>query len=135
MALPFQRQWNKLKRGKPGQRFQDRYRAQRRDPRGRTLLRRLVRVMLALAFTAIGIVLAFIPGPAILFFLLAGAMLASDWRWMARLLDWLEVKLRAGAKRVASKWRRLPPVARIALVTAGGCLTAVTTYGAYHLIR
>lgn len=135
MQLRFRRQWNSLKRAEPGRRFQERYHAHRRDAGGRNLLRRLVYLLMAAVFTAIGVVLAFIPGPAILFFFLAGAMLASDWLWMARFLDWLELKLRAGWKRARAKWRRLPPAGRVALAAAGGCLSVATTYGAYRLMQ
>ena len=96
----FAKHWKNLSDGTPGHRFQDRYRAQRRaSPRG-GLVRRLVHLFLALVAIAIGVVLAFIPGPAILFFFIAGALLASDWLWLARTLDWLEVKLHALWKRV-----------------------------------
>lgn len=134
MDLPFRRQWNVHRQGRLGHRFQNRYHAHRKSPGRKNLLRRLVHLVLAAIFTAIGVVLAFIPGPAILFFFLAGATLASDWLWMARLLDWLEVKLQAGWKWALAKWRGLPPAGRIALVVAGGCLSAVTTYGAYRLM-
>jgi len=48
----------------------------------------------AVASLAIGIVLAFIPGPAILFFALCAALLGAQSRWVARRLDRAEVSTR-----------------------------------------
>lgn len=128
------RQWKTFAQARPGHRFQDRYRAQHRPGAEGGLLRRILHLALATVCAAIGVVLAFIPGPAVLFFLLAGALLASDWLWVARLLDWLEVKLRAIGRRARGRWRRLSVAARAALIALGGCLTAATTYGAYRLM-
>jgi len=135
MPLSLSHHWHDLARGKPGRRFQDRYRANQRNHTERRFLRRLLRILLALGATAIGAVLMFIPGPAIPFFILAGALLAADWRWMARTLDWLEVEARAWWKIVHGKWRQLPVAGRVALLLAGAGLTAATTYGAYRLMR
>jgi hypothetical protein len=43
---------------------------------------------------ALGVVLAFIPGPAVLFFALAAVLVATQSRWLAERLDRAEVKLR-----------------------------------------
>lgn len=83
---------------------------------------------------AIGVVLVFIPGPAIVFFFLAGTLLALDWLWMARTLDWLEVKLRAWWESGRRAWRRLPTAGRVALLVVGASAAAATTYGAYRLM-
>lgn len=108
----------------PGRRFRNRYRSHRRSRSSKSLWRRLQRILLAVVALAIGVVLVFIPGPAILFFFMAGALLASDWLWMARTLDWLEVRLRAGWRRAQRWWKRLPWAGRIALLVAGGSLSA-----------
>ena len=51
---------------------------------------------------AIGIVLTFIPGPAFVFFGLAGALLSIESRWIARVLDRAEVS----ARKLLARWRR-----------------------------
>src|SRR6185312_109830 len=99
MTNPLKKQWQSLKRGKPGHRFRSRYdagRKARKDAGFGFKLLRLLRLVIALAAVAIGIVLVFIPEPAILFFLLAGSLLAAESLTIARFLDWTEVKLRAG---------------------------------------
>ncbi len=135
MYLHFPKHWNVFSHGQPGHRFQDRYRAHQRDLANRGMLRRLKRIFLAIAATVIGIVLVFTPGPAIVFFFLAGALLASDWLGMARTLDWLEIRLRRRWQRVDQTWRGLPAIGRVGLIAAVGGLSVATTYGAYRLTQ
>lgn len=90
MRFPFLRRWSNPCPGRPGQRFRDRYERHRRRTTPYRWLGRLLRLFLALVCFVIGLVLAFVPGPAIVFFFLAGALVASDWRWAAGLLDWTE---------------------------------------------
>jgi hypothetical protein len=73
---------------------------------------------------AIGILLAVIPGPAIPFFFVAGALLASEFRFAARFMDWLELRLRAVLGWARRHWRRLPGWARVFLVLAGASASA-----------
>ena len=54
-----------------------------------------VYVVAALICVAIGVVLSFIPGPAFVFFILAGGLLASQSRWAAEHLDRGELALRS----------------------------------------
>lgn len=62
---------------------------------------------LALVCCAIGVVLIFIPGPAFVFFILAGALVASQWWAAARVLDKAEVKTWTLWGWLREKWRHL----------------------------
>src|SRR5690348_1743209 len=95
MLKRFSRSWQQLRQGRPGHRFRDRYHRHQRSKESNGWMGRIVHLVLAIVAVAIGVVLVFIPGPAILFFFIAGALLASDWLWMARVLDWGEVRLRS----------------------------------------
>lgn len=135
MALRLREQWKELTRGTPGTRFRDRhFRHQRRARKERWALR-LVRFVAAALAAAVGVVLAFLPGPAVLFFLIAGALLASEWLWMARMLDWLEIRLRRLARFSARLWRSLPAAGRVVVVLVAASASAVSTWGLYHLVR
>jgi hypothetical protein len=54
----------------------------------------------------VGVVLVFIPGPAILFFLIAGALLAVQSLGVARALDWSELRGRAAVKAMRRRLGR-----------------------------
>jgi hypothetical protein len=51
---------------------------------------------------AVGIILTVLPGPAVVFFALAGALAAIESAWVARRLDRGEV----AARRLIAKWSR-----------------------------
>jgi hypothetical protein len=130
----FREHWRELRRGRPGRRFQARYERARQQKRARAA-ERIVLALIAVVFLAIGIVLVFIPGPAIPFFFLAGGLLATESLWVARFMDWSEVKLRliiAAGKRF---WRHLPMPGRVAVSLFATCCSAATAYLGYRLLR
>ncbi len=137
MSNPLKRQWQTLKRGKPGERFAARYEAGRKAKKnagpGFKFLR-LARILIALGSLVVGVVLVFIPGPAIVFFLLSGSLLAAESLTIAHFLDWSEVKLRAAFGWIVRHWRKLHLIGKIAVSSlavtgAGGC-----AYAAYRLM-
>jgi hypothetical protein len=88
--------WTELRRWPTGRRFR---RFHRDHAHHRTGWARCLTWIVALVSLAIGVVLMFIPGPAVVFFALTCALLATQSRWMARWLDRSEFRLRA-------VWRR-----------------------------
>lgn len=128
MAASLISEWKTLKRGRPGHRFEDRYVALRRTKNRRTMIGRIARLVIAVASLAIGIVLMFIPGPAILFFLLAGGLLAAESRGVARGLDWSEVRIRRISKWLLMRWRKLPLAGKFFV---GAVVLAVGAGGLY----
>lgn len=132
MSANIKARWQALRRGKPGRRFQDRYEASRKSAE-HGVVSRVVRVVIAALAVAIGLVLVFIPGPAILFFAIAGALLASESRLVARFLDWSEVRIRRLVGRGMRLWRRLSWWSRIAACTLVVLVAAAAAFAAYRL--
>jgi hypothetical protein len=115
MSGAFKRQWQGLLRAPPGRRFQNRH-ANARKMRAETpLWWRALRMVFALVIVAVGMVFVFIPGPAILFFAIAGALLATESRPIACGLDWTELRLRAVWIWGRRHWRTLGLVGRTAV--------------------
>jgi hypothetical protein len=79
----------KFREAQPGERFAQFHRRMRSE--SPSWMRPLY-IGLAVVSFVIGVVLAFIPGPAILFFALAAALLATQSIWLAERLDRAEVK-------------------------------------------
>lgn len=132
MPLTLPSRWQALVRGTPGRRFADRYHRTQRRPARQRWLGLLLRLVGAAVCFAIGIVLAVIPGPAVVFFFLTGILLASDWLFIARILDWLELRIRSVWKHVQRFWRSLPAAGRVALAIVGMGLSAASMYGFYR---
>ncbi|MDB6093895.1 MAG: hypothetical protein JWM32_1457 [Verrucomicrobia bacterium] len=106
-----------MERSPPGRRFQNKYEAAHRKGREISLVGRMIRFGLAIIAFALGVVFAFIPGPAFVFFALAGGLLATESRCVAKGLDWTELKLRAMFRWLKQYWKDLGLLGRIAVVT------------------
>lgn len=125
-------EWRGLKRGRPGRRFQDRYRIMQRRER-RSLIVRVVRLIMAAIALAIGFVLVFMPGPAVLFFFIAGMLLATESRTVARLLDWTEVRSRRAGRKLREWWKRLPRVGKVGAIVIVAAMAGAAVYLAYRI--
>jgi hypothetical protein len=135
MQFHFRQHWRELRRGRPGRRFQDRYERSRREENRTGALKRIALITVAIALLAVGLVLTVIPGPAFVFFILAGALLAGESRIIAKFMDWCEVRARriiGWAKRL---WGRIPGVARVAVImVVAGCAVTIAILG-YRTLR
>lgn len=127
--------WRELRRGRPGYRFQARYERARQGKQRHSTTLRVLLVVIALIFLAVGVVLVVIPGPAIPFFFLGGGLLAAESRPIARFMDWCEILIRKILIWGKRHWKRLPLAARIVLIALSVCCSAATGYLAYKFMR
>jgi len=102
MFSALREQWQKLKRLPAGERFQSFHREQQK----KSVWVKVAYAALSLVLFAVGVVFAFIPGPAVVFFALSAALLAAQSATIARLLDRGEVKSRRLASAARDAWRR-----------------------------
>lgn len=131
----FQEHWRDFKRGKPGRRFQDRYERARQGERKHGIGVRIALYAGALVCLAIGVVLTVFPGPAVPFFFVAGGLLATESRVLARFMDACEVRGRKVAAWGRRHWRRMHPVARVSCMILGGCCSMAGAYLSFRLMR
>lgn len=134
MPTALHKKWHLLPDGRPGERFRNRYHQHQRSKR-RGLGGMILRFLLAGVAAAIGFILVFIPGPAVVFFLIAGALLAADWLPVARLLDWGEVHARRIWARARKVWAGLSTPARVAVVAVALLAGAAAMIGSWLMIR
>jgi hypothetical protein len=123
-----------IKRGRPGHRFQDHYKHEHRAHGTRRSRGRLWRLVVGIALLLVGVVLCFIPGPGLPFIFLGGALLAAESLVVARIMDWLEVRVQAIRHWGIRHWKKLPLWGRIivgALFVSGSIGSMVLTY---HLL-
>lgn len=106
MFQRLKRSLDQLKHDEPGRRFRNRCDAMRRDG-GPGFWGRIGLYASAILCILIGIVLVFIPGPAVLFFFLAGGLLATESPVIARWMDKLELLVRRVWNTIRRRWRRL----------------------------
>src|SRR5687767_5283777 len=119
----FRESWRELKRGRPGHRFQDRYKRARNETPQSGTAGRIAKMVGAVVSLAIALLLVVFPGPALPFFFIAGGLLATESKTIARFMDWGEVRVRKLADWGKRHWRRLPTAGRIAVLVLGACMS------------
>lgn len=97
----------KMKVDQPGHRFRNHYRRSAKDG-GPSPWERVLFFGGALLSFGVGVVLIFIPGPAFVFFIISGALLASQLRPVAMLMDKSELAVRSAWAALAKKWAARP---------------------------
>jgi hypothetical protein len=131
MLRSLKRQWRAFHKGKPGHRFQERYDRNEQSRESQSWVQRLIQPLIAIVSLAIGVVLTFIPGPAILFYFIGAGLLAGESRTLARWLDWSELKSRKAFHRAKRWWKHAGLFARSGVILSGVCVTGGAVYLAY----
>ncbi len=126
-----ERKWLRLWKGRPGYRFQNLYRRAHRHAESEAVTTHIVRFGLALVFLCVGIILIFLPLVYIPFLLCSAALLASESRLFARLLDrteaWIRQTGRNWKERLGLSSAQVNVIAAVASI---GCI-AVMGFACY----
>ena len=105
--------WWRFKAGKPGHRFRNRYRRNRRSGPGRFATRKALVIVGGIVIVVASPLLAPLPGPGWGTLLLGLVILAGELLILARFLDRAEIKLRGPARQAKVVWARLPAHTRL----------------------
>jgi hypothetical protein len=95
----------KMKRDETGQRFKNEHLRAKKRGLDRGWMRAAFFIS-AIVSAAIGVVLVFIPGPAFVFFILAGALVAIPWWPAARALDNAEAAAMPWWRKLRARWKK-----------------------------
>ncbi len=95
--------WHEFRDAQPGQRFRQRYhRREVERAKGGAQWSRLLLIALACLCILIAIPLMVLPGPAVVFYALAGFLVAGESGWVATFMDRGELQLR----RLLNRFRK-----------------------------
>ncbi len=124
--------WREFAESEPGRRFKDRYHRRRENERGH-IVKRVLLIALGAIIAVGSLALAPLPGPGwgtvfIGLMILGGELLPA-----ARLLDWLEVRLRKLWQFIQRVWRS-SVLGKVAVVVAAVILAAAVIYVFYLLL-
>jgi len=125
--------WRRFRASKPGDRFQDRYRRRQESEHGWSDPWRLFYVLGGLILAVGSLAFGVLPGPGMLTFFLGVGLIAGEFRPVARLLDWSEVRAREFARWVGGIWRS-SAAGKVLIVFVGASCSAVVLWVAYLLL-
>ena len=123
--------WQDLKEGKPGKRFQDHYRKYHES--GGNRMRKVLFIGIGALIVAAGIFFLPAPGPGFLIIFLGGGLMAQESLRAAKVLDWMELRLRRIADWALGVWKRASVPARAAIALFGLVVAAGAGYAAYQI--
>jgi hypothetical protein len=128
----FRRDWTLLRDSKPGQRFYKYYRLHHgaSGNRSRAPLTYLAGGLMVL----LGLVALPAPGPGMIIIAIGGALIARESARVARVLDWVEVRLRRVLTRATRWWKRASTPKRIGLGLGAVTICGVAALGAYRVL-
>lgn len=114
LSMSLKSSWHLLKTAAPGRRFEMFYEHREQNRTGN--LGRVLWIGLGAVLTVAGVVFLALPGPGLLVIALGLALVAGEFRAMAKALDGTEVWVRGLAKALHEWWLRLQPFQRAASV-------------------
>ena len=123
--------WQDLKEGKPGKRFQDHYRKYHES--GGNRMRKVLFIGIGALIVAAGIFFLPAPGPGFLIIFLGGGLMAQESLRAAKVLDWMELRVRRIADWALAVWKRASVPARAAIAFFGLVVAAGAGYAAYQI--
>jgi len=118
-------QWQAFRRSRPGHRFEHRHERSRKRRASQPRYLRVLKPFVAIILIAVGVVLCIIPGPGIPFIIVGAGLLGDEWRPLAQVLDWLEIRIRKVVTCGKHWWKQASLAARgvvmaLAVSAAGG---------------
>lgn len=130
MLQRLKRSWEEFERGTPGKRFQERY--ERRQKKGGGTLAKVFYVGGGIVVLAAGLFFLPAPGPGFLILFLGAGMIAQESLAAARVLDWIEPRIRAVLRWARDVWNRSSMPVKALLVLVAAALAAGAAYVAYR---
>lgn len=125
--------WRLLEASRPGRRFRERYKRRKQARRGSFHLSQILYVLGGLALMVVSAFFGWLPILGWGTVILGLGMIAGEFKPAAWLLDWLEVRFRKVFRPVAKVFRRLNPLAQLAVSACIALLTLALMYGVYSV--
>jgi Putative transmembrane protein (PGPGW) len=127
------RHWRLFSRGRPGKRFQERYRRRQEHGHGQWGVRRVLNLSLGVLIVAVSAVGGLLPGPGWGTAIIGFALIAGEFLPAARLLDRAELALRAFWQFVRDIWGH-SWAGKVLVITVTAFVVAVIVYATYALL-
>lgn len=126
--------WRQLQKGTPGHRFRQFHEWRQKRRESGFSLERVVVLGGGFLLLLGGLAIGWLPGPGGFISVFGAALLATEYRPLARLLDWTEVRGRRIMRWIQNFWRTSSLVIKIASVLAIALVAAGAVYFAGTIV-
>ena len=126
-------QWRSYSRGRPGKRFQERYRRRQESGPGKWGVSRILNLTLGILIVAVSAVGGLLPGPGWGTAIIGFVLIAGEFHPAARLLDRMELALRAFLQLLRDTWGH-SWAGKALIIAATAVLVAILAYTSYALL-
>ena len=123
--------WKELKRGTPGKRFQQQYRKSHES--GSSPARKILFLGGGALVLVAGIFFLPAPGPGWGIIFIGGGLIAQESEVAAKVLDWVELRLRAVVDWALRLWKNASAPARAGIVAVGLVIAGGAGFAAYEI--
>jgi hypothetical protein len=127
------RHWRRFSQGRPGNRFQERYRRRQEHGHGKWSVGRILNLSLGILIVAVSAVGGLLPGPGWGTAIIGFALIAGEFLPAARLLDRAELTLRAFLQFVRDIWGH-SWAGKVLVISVTVFVVAVLGYTVYALL-
>ena len=127
------RHWRSFSRGRPGKRFQERYRRRQERGHGQLGVRRIFNLILGILIVAVSAVGGLLPGPGWGTAIIGFALIAGEFLPAARLLDRIELELRGFLQFVRDIWGH-SWAGKVLVIAVTMLIIATLGYATYSLL-
>jgi hypothetical protein len=125
--------WRRFSRGRPGKRFQERYRRRQEQGHGWWGVRRVLNLSLGVLIVAVSAVGGLLPGPGWGTAIIGFVLIAGEFLPAARLLDRAELALRGFLQLVRDTWGH-SWAGKVLVISVTVVVVAVLGYAVYALL-
>ncbi len=126
-------QWRSYSRGRPGKRFQERYRRRQESGPGKWGVSRILNLTLGILIVAVSAVGGLLPGPGWGTAIIGFALIAGEFHPAARLLDRMELALRAFLQLLRDTWGH-SWAGKALIIIATAVIVSILAYTTYALL-
>lgn len=134
VLIKLKRHWRELRKGRPGRRFEERYERNRKGRKDQSFLQRFLAPAAGIVLLVAGVVFCVIPGPGLPLIIVGASLLGGQSRFVAKIMDWLEVRVRKVARWALGWWQQASLLVKNAVILIAACGLAGVGYGAYHFM-
>lgn len=132
MREQLRKKWQRFSEAPAGERFQRHYEARQKNRSSR--FQKVLFIGSGLLIMAAGIFFLPAPGPGTVILFVGAGLIAQESLLAARILDWIELRLRKAVSWMHGRWHNASPALKMLLALLAAVFLGALAFGAYEIL-